>query len=250
MSGRVLLYSGGMDSVAAWHLLGHPARVYIRIGSVYEDRELGSIADRGLMHGLTILDAGRWLGHRVDAVGRVPLRNLVFAVTAAAGTGADTVILGATAGETSPDKSRAFARLAGAAMSAAEARRLQLQVPLRGLTKRQVVARLVTNLGFANGEKTLRACPSCYAAHLPLGKAGCGQCTSCLRRWVAMTLNGITEEYVTPPWRTVQFKSGRSEWWHYLRRTPVRDWPGVLRLNLELVVAVRRQTLSTQRGRA
>lgn len=232
---RVLLFSGGMDSLVAWHQLGQPQRVYVRIGAPYEARELESIGRRGLKDGLLVLDAGRWLGKTANADGRVPLRNLTFALAAAAHTGADEVVLGALAGETSPDKSRRFARLASAAMTASEGRRIRLALPFRGTTKTQLVA-----LGLRSvGPVALASAPSCYASVLPKGVAGCGTCSSCLRRWVAMTLNGLEERYMADP--TAQARlSPTGAWWGYMARTPVRDWVGVARCNAELLLALRR----------
>lgn len=235
---RVLLFSGGMDSVAAWELLCRPERVYVRIGAPYETRELNSLAHRGLLpeH---LLDSGRWLGGHADKAGRVPLRNLLFAVAAAAATGADEVVLGATAGETSPDKSRAFARAATRAMTEAEGRPVRLLLPFRHVTKKGLVARLLALAGRDDGTAMLQASPSCYVPWPAAGTVGCGRCTSCLRRWVAMSLNGIHESYEAPPWQ--QPRGGPAQWWPYLRRTPPSDWLGVARLNHELLVALRRQ---------
>lgn len=238
---RVLLYSGGMDSVAAWHLLGQPRRVYVRIGAPYEARELESLEARGELlgsDGVDVLDGPRWLGGMAERDGHVPLRNLYFAVAAAAATGASEVLLGALAGETSGDKCRRFARHASRAMTLAEGRPVRLRLPVRHLTKAQLAARLLAALGRERGEAALRACPSCYAGRLGPGTAGCGRCSSCLRRWVAMWGNGITERYEQPPWEQPAVRPSAA-WWRYLRRVPVAEWPGVARANWELWLALR-----------
>jgi 7-cyano-7-deazaguanine synthase len=230
---RVLLYSGGMDSVIAHHLLDYPARVYVRIGAPYEERELASFSGQPVI----VVDGGRWLGERADRMGRVPLRNLYFAVAAAAATGADEVILGATAGETSPDKSREFAREAGRAMSAAEGRRIRLSVPYRNRTKTELVRALARACGPELAWITLRDTPACYLGTLREGIAGCGQCMSCVRRWVALELNGYgdRERYAVAPW-TYPLPPP-AELWPYVWRTPMRDWPGIIRVNRELAKA-------------
>lgn len=236
---RALLFSGGMDSLAAWRLLGAEHRVYVRIGAPYESRELESIERRGLLPGLQVVDAVPGLGLQADGAGRVPLRNLLFAITAAAVTGADEVVLGALAGETSGDKSRSFAAAATAAMTASEGRQVRLWLPFRGTTKAQLVRRYMRQAGnpFLH-EADLRESPSCYAATLPHGIAGCGACMSCLRRWVAMSLNGIHERYLQDP--AAQDLHGHGGWWKFMRRTPLRDWTGVARVNAELLLALRR----------
>lgn len=239
---RVVLFSGGMDSLLAWQLYAPEAALcYVRIGAPYEARELESLRRRGLLVRVRVSQVSERLGARADAAGRVQLRNLLFAVAAAAETGADEIVLGALAGETSPDKSRRFAALASSAMSESEHRTIRLVMPFRGVTKAQLVCRFLrdTRLLPGEAERVLRACPSCYAESLPDGVAGCGTCTSCLRRWVAMSLNGISERYLVDPGDGDWLHAGRGRWWNYLRRTPVRDWPGVVRVNLELLRALR-----------
>lgn len=240
---RTILFSGGMDSVALWLRYPDAHLVYVRIGAPYEERELNSLHERGIINRVTVLPTGKWLGPCSDSMGRVPLRNLFFAVAAAAGTPCDEVLLGATAGETSPDKSRAFAAAASAAMSQAEGRSIRLRMPFRHMTKRELVRQLLagesSDIGRDKMVAMLRSCPSCYEPDLPRGFAGCGRCMSCVRRWVAFSLCGIHENYVTPPWQVdTTVKRGLLK---YLRRTPVRDWYGVLRLNGELLRAKARQ---------
>jgi 7-cyano-7-deazaguanine synthase in queuosine biosynthesis len=233
VSGVAVLYSGGMDSVALARLYRDARLVYVRIGSPYEPRELERISG----HRVEVIDCGDWLSHHADSMGRVPMRNLLFAVAAAAHTGADFVALGATAGETSPDKSRAFAAAAGKAMSQAENRPVRLLMPFRGITKRQLVRRLLSDGMTA---EQLRACPSCYAETLPDHVAGCGRCMSCVRRWVAMSLNDIHERYQSPPWQYQGLSAPKSEMLRFLLRTPVRDWLGVAQVNADLLAALRR----------
>jgi 7-cyano-7-deazaguanine synthase len=242
MKQTVLLFSGGMDSVCAWHLCGYPRRVYVKLGSAYEERELEHILGSASGYApLTVLDAGKWLGARTDdATARVPMRNLFLAVAAAAATGADRVMLAATAGETATDKSRAFARAASRAMSQAEGRPVRLVLPVKHLTKRQLAARLLAALGRTRGEKVLRACPTCYVARTAQGTVGCGRCMSCVRRWQAMSLNGISERYEQLPWTWEHLRATPSAWWPFLRTMPLAEFPAVLRMNVELGLAVKR----------
>lgn len=243
----VVLFSGGMDSVIAWEMLGRPERVYVRIGATYETRELLSLERRGLDRGLTVVDGGEWLGPLAERDGHVPYRNLYFAVCAAAATGADRIVLGATAGETSGDKTRTFAAAASRALSLAEARDVRLEMPFRHLTKRQLIERYMRAIGNLRAESVLRQCPTCYAKDLEPGTVGCGRCMSCVRRWQAFTLNGIEERYMQPPWTAPMLQGFTEGLWRYLRRTPVRDWFGVARLNMELAYALQQQRMRQQR---
>ena len=234
---RVMLYSGGLDSYIASWLMRVDELVYIRIGAPYEARELEHLTVRARVP-VRLVSGVPWLGGASDDKGRVPLRNMHFAMTAAVAAEADEVILVALAGETSGDKSRKFARKVTAAMTASEGRKIRLRVPYRGVTKTGLVRRYVQKFGTLAAGYNLTQCPSCYAADLPPYTAGCGQCMSCVRRWVAMSLNGIQEKYVSPPW---EYQTGKlpSDWWKYVRRTPLFDWFGIIRNNRDLLRALR-----------
>jgi 7-cyano-7-deazaguanine synthase len=234
---KVLLFSGGLDSFIAWRLLDHPQPLYLRLGHAYEREEIASI--NGLEQQVSSLCVLRRSHLNLTGLyqqdGHVPVRNLLLASVAVAETGASTVYLGALRGESSPDKSAQFFRAASHALSVSEGRPITLAAPFHHLTKTGLVAAYLRR--YPNETHLLGYTRSCYTSSaLP-----CGQCMACFRRWVAMSLNGIHENYANPPWRwqTVQ-SSNRAEWWNYLRKANPWEWGGILANNLDAWRAMRR----------
>ena len=103
--------------------------------------------------------------------------------------------------------------------------------PVKRMTKSQLVASFVKS--FPDLAERLHDTRSCYAD----SDRACGSCTACFRRWVAMSNNGIHEDYEVDPWRAV-----RQDWGllAYLWRAPLAEWPGVIFNNLDALRAIRR----------
>lgn len=184
---RVLLYSGGMDSVAARLLWEPDVLVYVRMGTAYETPEM----DR-LPAGCEVVqmrELERW--ERPDGI--IPLRNL-FLVAAGAQFG-EQVGLAATAGDRVLDKSQTFADLASGLLSYlwqpqhwTEGHEVQVVLPVKHLTKRQLVQQ-VGKLRGPPGQMLLAASFSCYTPK-PNGTE-CGACKPCARKWVAFAAEGL-----------------------------------------------------------
>jgi 7-cyano-7-deazaguanine synthase in queuosine biosynthesis len=233
MRERVLLFTGGLDSVAAFVLLDKPKLLYVCLGeydALPRDHEAAFNACE-LLGGTMDIAFLPWATAQPD--GHIPLRNLHLA-TAGALYG-DRVILGAVKGESSPDKSDRFLRLAGQVCTAAsQGRRITVEAPLKKWTKRQLVKKLIDKLGHANARALILETRSCYSQDTER----CGKCMACFRRWVALSLNGIFEQYDTPPWETLQ--PAWPERIRYLRQTPAGEWSGILQANLEAAAALAR----------
>lgn len=192
---RVLLYSGGLDSYVAAELWEPDVLLYVALGHRYQAQELATIAASGRD---VVVDDRLYLGdlERDDAI--IPLRNLYLA--AIASHYGHTIALGALAGEVNPDKSHRFRREAAQVLttcysrsywSAGEA--VLFEYPLAGWTKVQLVARYLDRGG--DGEALVARTRSCYApSTLP-----CGWCSACVKRHVALTLNGLHEQTENPP---------------------------------------------------
>lgn len=227
---RIQLFSGGVDSFALWHLLGQPAPVYVRLGHKYEAAELQTI--ERLQQSVPALRVrvvdGPQVGKTEQRDGHIPHRNLLLVTTVAALYQPDVVYLGALRGETSRDKSRHFLGQATRLLSFAEHAPLRVEAPARGWTKTQLVRRFLRD--FPQQVEALGVTRSCYAASdLP-----CGRCMACFRRWVAMSNNGIQEEYETNPWENVRVDVG------YLWRSPLPEWMGIVHNQLDAAIAIRR----------
>lgn len=234
MRERLLLFSGGVDSVCAWSLLREPRCLYFAAGHRYEANELRTLAAlRELAPGLhvTISHALR-VGDMEGADAHIPYRNLLFAALAAAGAGGDlTICLGALRGESSRDKSGRFFRDLSRLLTYTEGRTVRVLAPFRRLTKAQLVR---TYLRRGGSPALLRASRSCYNPPADPAYVGCGRCMACFRRWVAMTLNGLVEQYAAHP--AGGGYGDRRHWRTYVRRllrADAREWWGITVNNLD-----------------
>lgn len=187
--GKVLLYSGGMDSMILDYLHKPDVLLYIDIGGRYTDKELAALrrtgADASERLEIVSLPLGRF--ERPDL--KVPCRNAIFALVAS--IYGDTVYLGATAGDRTADKSPEYAKAMGGLFDViwqkqvwTPKRKVRVVMPLRKWTKTQCVREYLRQGG---QEARLVAAPSCYDA-----EAGhCGACNPCMRKWVAFKNNGL-----------------------------------------------------------
>lgn len=205
---RVLLYSGGLDSYVAHHLWTPDVLLYVALGHRYQDQELETVARSGLD---VQVDRRLYLGdlERDDAI--IPLRNLYLA--AIASHYGDTIGLGALAGEVNPDKSERFRQEASQVLSTCYSRSywssghpVVLEYPLARWTKAQLVAHYLRKGG--DGQDLVARTRSCYqATDLP-----CGVCGACVKRHIALALNGLEEATERPPQESPYLAAIRDRW--------------------------------------
>lgn len=190
---RVLLYSGGLDSYClawGWAQERPPDLcLYVDTRSVYADKERAYLAPPpwnipvAVDTRLTLADC-----ERPDGI--VPNRNS-FLVLVAAYYGTH-ISLAATAGDRSADKTVWWARDCTALLNRAfgvqhwcpDGRTFTVELPGCLFTKTQLVAGY---LAAGGPPAALLSTVSCYHPTL----LHCGQCKACVRRWVALQLNGL-----------------------------------------------------------
>ncbi len=187
----VALYSGGMDSEALRLLYRPDVLLYVEMGTKYERAELQHLP-ASVQRVPLALDV--W--ERPDAI--IPLRNL-FLVAVAAQYG-DIIMLGATAGDRVLDKSDVFASLTTQLLAFlwspqhwTEGRDIAVTLPLRTMTKRQIVERVHAEQGMY-GVRELADSFSCYTPRTVFGSAAasaCGACKPCARKWIAFAAAGF-----------------------------------------------------------
>lgn len=200
---RILAYSGGLDSYLVARLWPCEVLVFCSLGQRYAIREIQAINDLAANappHGELIFDHSLQLGpweRFSDSI--IPLRNLLIA--AACTRYGDTIVTGTLAGEINHDKTPDFFRAAAEVMTICyrpsywcEGREIRFDNPASGLTKAGLI-RLATERGIDPRDWSHTV--SCYSPH-----GFCGRCGSCFKRWVAHEVNGIREDYHTPPWRS------------------------------------------------
>lgn len=185
-TGKVLLYSGGMDSYALRHIWKPDVTLYVDLHTEYSGREIARLDKDVVVVDLPTLKQFE----RSDKI--IPLRNL-FLVCIAAQYG-NRIAIGATAGDRVRDKDFTFSDLTSELLSYiwqkdhwTEGKEIVVELPFKNLTKTQIIAKYVEAGGNPYDLATLSF--SCYSPN-PIGKP-CGECKPCFRKWVAFKLNGI-----------------------------------------------------------
>ncbi len=193
--GKVLLYSGGMDSYALRHIWKPDITLYVDLHTEYSGREIARL-DKDVV----VVDFPAIKQYeRPDKI--IPLRNL-FLVCLAAQYG-HRIAIGATAGDRVRDKDETFAALTSDLLSYiwradhwTEGKHIFIELPFKKLTKAQIIARYVEAGG--NPYELAAQSFSCYTP-TDIGKA-CGACKPCFRKWVAFKLNGIDIKPTSRPY--------------------------------------------------
>ena len=189
----ILLMSGGLDSFVQWRLLGQPKMVYFAIGHKAQDRELNMLqhiydkfgGEMNISHSLTL---GRWEQNN----GYIPFRNLLFLIQA---TNYSQNIVICQIAEWAPDKNKSFYRKTEKLLKSCGTGTFQkiythpkIYAPFSGYTKTQLVHEYIKRYPASD---LTNYTTSCYSGHV----LNCGECHACMSRHIAMTNNGIYEEY-------------------------------------------------------
>lgn len=194
--GSVMLLSGGLDSFCQWRLLGQPKAVYFAIGHRAESREIDAVERiREKFGGDIIIDRSLQLGQTELDTGYIPYRNLLFIILASQYS--KDIVLSQIA-EWAPDKNLQFYRMleivlrkAGRGKYQGILQHVRVHAPFHHLTKTQLVRRYLGKFPAEDLNYTV----SCYSdQNLP-----CGVCSACFPRYVAMSNNGILEQYSRTP---------------------------------------------------
>lgn len=200
---KVLLFSGGSDSVLISYLYEPDYLVYINMHTRYSDEEIEKIKNSkfGNDPRLKIIDFP-FLGQyeRPDAI--IPLRNLYLPMVICNYFDVDTygdldICLGATAGDRVLDKSPTFAEKTTELLSylyepqhwIPQGRKVKINIDYKKYTKTQMLKLYKDKGGDIN--KLMTESFSCYD---PIDGKECwcknGICKPCFRKYIAYKLNG------------------------------------------------------------
>lgn len=190
--GKVLLYSGGMDSWLIDHIVKPDVLLFIRIhtpNNELEYKKLLELLERGKIKAkkLKVVDFNLSEYERPSQNYFLPLRNLHF-VTLAAHYG-DEIYLGATGSSTHYDKNTIFADKAADVisylLSESNEGPVKIKLPFKDTTKTELLKQFIEEGGSI--EDAYNSTVSCYT---PINGKPCMSCTSCMSKFAAFYNNG------------------------------------------------------------
>jgi len=213
----VILMSGGLDSSIAYHYAQKECGIckddimciWFDIGQPYAQKEKKSLDELGIPYTTMKLDLIRDEFDNIPTTefpGQIiPGRNLIFA-TIAASFGKEIWLM-ALDSETHKyakerDKSERFFEDTTELLTYIfdiSRKETDITSPFFAMTKVEVVEWALKN---GLSEDWLKKTSTCYDGEV----RNCGKCSTCFKRWVAMTVNGINEEYETNPWESEDAK--------------------------------------------
>ena len=184
----ILLFSGGMDSYIAWYYLRNPKTLYIDLNHRYSYQERTAVLN---LIPSTYIDKRLDLHDWEEEDANIPMRNAFFAMIASQYD--KEIALVVQKGEmTIPDRSPEFFRNFGSWISWMRGKSgYKITSPFFEMTKTEMVSWYVNR---GEDPKLLIETRSCFG----ILADPCGKCGACFRRWVALTNNGLEEEYVYP----------------------------------------------------
>lgn len=225
MRKKILLSSGGMDSFLLAHEpeLAGADHLFVNVGQEYglkERRAAKFIADEvgATLHDMQASDMARF-EHKPTGI--IPFRNAEL-ILCAAQYGED-IYLGVIADEVNSDKSPEFLDAMTRVLDIShrgqywtEGRTFRLLTPFRDTTKTELVRRYLARGG--DLQRLLKSV-SCYDG----GLQHCGRCSSCFKRWVALTVATGKDAAEFQEWQTHPGKVHlRSYWERKLLGYPAR----------------------------
>lgn len=198
---KVLLFSGGSDSVLISYLYKPDFLVYVNMHTRYSEEEIKKIKNSIFADKVKVIDFP-FLGQyeREDAI--IPLRNLYLPMVIcnefkAEDYGDLDICLGATAGDRVLDKSPKFAEMTSELLTylyepqhwIPEGRKIRINIDYKKYTKTEMLKLYKDQGGDIN--QLMKESFSCYD---PIDGEECwcrnGICKPCFRKYIAYKLNG------------------------------------------------------------
>lgn len=195
MTTKVLLFSGGLDSYITSKIWMPDILLYCALGHKYQNAEIKNIEKTGLN---VVIDTRLFLGDKEMDNAIIPLRNLMM-INIASYYG-ESIGLGVLRDEINPDKSLQFREQATAILNTCYAKsywsdgtEYKVVYPIIQYDKAQLIEYFINHVG--TKQELINNTRSCYQQT----KKHCGHCSACIKRYVAMRLNNITEDYENDP---------------------------------------------------
>lgn len=177
---KLLLISGGLDSVIAYHVLNKPQTIFFNIGVPYNKKELQFVNE---YIPETIIDNSIKL--KEEKNNYIPFRNILLLTRAA--TYSDNLIISTVKEDIMPDNNKKIFDGLSKILSKVKGSKVTITSPFFDLTKVEIVKLFIKHKW---DKETLNDTVSCYNANLKSSNY-CGECLCCFKKWVAFTLNKI-----------------------------------------------------------
>lgn len=229
---KVLLSSGGMDSYLLAHspeLIG-AEHVFVNVGQAYglKERHAAEFVARSVGTELREMQASDLARFEHKPTGIIPFRNAELILCAA--QFGEAIYLGVIADEVNSDKSPEFMRAMEQVLNISHrgqywtsGRTFELRTPFCDTTKTELIRNYLDRGGELHA---LLKTVSCYDG----GDRHCGKCSSCFKRWVALTCALGQDADEVQPWvRHPGRQHPRSYWVNKLAGYPERRTADVFR---------------------
>lgn len=191
----ILLYSGGLDSLMCYYWLTEKSltrfsnnldTLYVNLNHRYARKELKAISSLPITPTHTLHSDYGYYFEKGDA--HIPGRNLLLSMFAA-GLDYSIIWLVAQKGEQNiPDRSPEFFQQTSEQLSFHFERPISLKNPFLDVYKSQMVKWFLKS----HPAEWLIKSISCYSEE----EGHCGQCTSCFRKYVSLTINKVDCENI------------------------------------------------------
>lgn len=204
MSNKVLLVSGGMDSFLLAHEpeLKDAKLLFVHLGQNYVTKELKTARKLAVQLNTQLeCITTNSIADYEHSSGIIPFRNAELLLCAA--QYATDIYFGVIEDEINSDKSEEFVTAMEAVLNIShkkqywtEGKIFKIHTPFRHLSKTDLIKRYLVN---GNSLEKLLETVSCYDT----GDKHCGKCSSCFKRWVALTNAlecDISEQFVQSPY--------------------------------------------------
>jgi len=189
---EVLCFSGGIDSLIAWHYLDFPKPIYVKMFHRYQRKELGCIDDlESIIPNLRVqIVTGPYLKkHEIGDRAYISQRNFHLALMAS--HFGNKIYVAGIKGDKVEDKTPEAFKVMSFAMTFVqkpEELKIKLESPFWKMTKTDIIKWFLDTYPKAYVNKVLRTSISCYDANT---MGSCGRCPACFRKWTALEAAGI-----------------------------------------------------------
>ena len=189
---EILCFSGGVDSVIAWHYLDKPTALYSMLNHRYQEKEFECILRlKKVMKDLTVyfIDGPDMSKHEYGELAYISQRNLQLTLNAS--HYGNKIYVCGIKGDMVEDKTPEAFRVMSFAMNFIQKPtepQIKIESPFWQMTKTDIIKWFLDNYPQDYVEKVLKTSVSCYDSRILLS---CGECPSCFRKWIALESAGI-----------------------------------------------------------